>query len=104
MTTSAAEPRPRRSGRNTSESSRICKLAPAVTGTAHRVLEQAGNRHRADPAGDGSHVRGDVERAGDDTADEGGLGPVHARVHRPGPLLDHARRDERGYADSRDED
>ena len=54
----------RRNGRNiTTGSPWICKLATPVAGALDGVLEQAGDRHRADAARNGRHQRRDVERA-----------------------------------------
>ena len=54
MTTS---PPYRRSARNiTTESPGICKISAPVAGAANGVLEQAGDRHRADAAGHRRHA------------------------------------------------
>src|SRR5439155_27023238 len=60
MTTS---PPDRRSARNTSSSRGICKVFSPVARAADRVLEQTGDRHRADAPRHGRHRGGDLHRA-----------------------------------------
>src|SRR5581483_11003040 len=72
--------------------------APPEAGAGDRVLEQAGDRHRPDAAGDRRQVGGHVRDAGIDVADEARLGPVDADVDDGRARLDHVRRDDGGAA------
>src|SRR5262252_1273916 len=60
----------RRSARNTSSSAGICKLAAPVARAPHRVLEQAGDRHRPHAAGHGRQIAGDLDGTRVDVTDD----------------------------------
>src|SRR5580765_2232153 len=75
---SASSPR---SGANLrTESDRKRKLVATKLGTEDSVLQQAGDRHRADAAGNRGHVRRDVGNRGVDVAHDTGLGSVDPDV------------------------
>src|SRR6266550_8845580 len=80
------------------------RISAAPKPRAHdRVLQQAGDRHRADAARYRRHVRRDVGGTGVDVTDEPGLGSADADVDHRRARLDHVRRDDARTAGGDDE-